>query len=127
RRVVRVEAGEDAQQRRGVGHRPRHRAGGVLAGGDRHDPVAADEPERGLDADDHVLAGRAEDRARRLSSDADRGEVVADGDAGTEPAVVGMSRVAMLSLTMTGMPNSGPPALGLSLLASRRACGLTRM
>src|SRR5207237_2472024 len=67
----------------------RHRAGGVLAGGDRHDAVAADEPERGLDADDHVLAGRAEDRSRRLGADANRGEVVADGDAGAGARAAG--------------------------------------
>ena len=49
-----------------------------------------------------------------------------DPPSATEPAVVGMSKVAMLSLMMTGMPKSGP-TLGLSLPASSRACGLTRM
>ena len=62
-RVLLIEAGEDAQQPGRVGHRPRHRASGVLIGSDGHDAVPADQTERRLDSDQAVLAGRAEDRS----------------------------------------------------------------
>ena len=81
RRVLLVGAGEDAEQLGRVGHRPRHRAGGVLIGGDRHDAVPADEAERRLDAGEAVLTRRAEDRSGSLRADADDGEVRAHRDA----------------------------------------------
>ena len=54
RRIVGIDAGERAQQDRGVAHRARHRAGRVLAVGDGNDAGAAHRPDRRLDADDAV-------------------------------------------------------------------------
>ena len=67
-----VDALDDREHGRRVGDVTGHRAGGVLLGGDRDDAGPADEPERRLDADDAVGAGRADDRAVGLGTDRDR-------------------------------------------------------
>ena len=54
RRVGGIGPGHRGEQKRRVGHRPRHRPGGVLAVGNRHDAGPADEPERRLDADERI-------------------------------------------------------------------------
>ena len=71
RRIVRIRrrAFQHAEHDRGVGHRPRHRAGGVLIGGNRNHAVAADAAHGRLDADQHVLVGRAQDRSRCFGAD----------------------------------------------------------
>ena len=61
RRIRPVDAGHRGEQRRGVGDGACHRTGGVLAVRDRHDAGAADEPERGLDADEAVARRRRHD------------------------------------------------------------------
>ena len=71
-RVVRIDAGQRAEEDRSVRHVASHRAGGVLVGADRDDARTAPEPECRLDADDAVRAGRADDRAVGLGADRDR-------------------------------------------------------
>jgi len=63
RRVGGVRPGNRGQQDRRVGHRAAHRAGGVLRVRDRDDARAADEADRGLDADESAVVGRRDDRA----------------------------------------------------------------
>src|SRR4029453_10743706 len=69
RAIVRVDAGGGAEEDRSVGHVARQRTGRVLLGADRNDACAAPQTERGLDADDAVGAGWADDRAVRLRAD----------------------------------------------------------
>ena len=73
--VPRIGARQHPQHHRGVAHRPRHRAGGVLGVGDGNDPCPADQPHRRLDADDAVGRRRADDGAVGLGADGHRREV----------------------------------------------------
>ena len=61
-----------------VADRAGHRTRRVLARGDRDDAGPADQADRGLDRDQAVLGGRAQQRARRLG--ADRRGAQAGGD-----------------------------------------------
>jgi len=69
RRIERVCAGDRLQLGGGVGDRSGHRPGGVLRGGDRHDPVAAHETDGRAQADDALRRRRADDRAGGLGAD----------------------------------------------------------
>ena len=64
----------------------RHRARRVLIGGDRDHAVAADAADRRLDADQHGLIGRAEDRAGCLGADVGGPEAGGGADAGARAA-----------------------------------------
>ena len=68
-RVAGVDADHRAEHDRGVAHGAGHRARAVLAVRDGDDPAPAVEPDRGLDADEAVARGRADDRAVRLGAD----------------------------------------------------------
>ena len=70
-----VDALDHREHGRRVGHRPRHRPGRVLLRRDGDDAGAADQPERRLDPDDAVGAGRAHDRPVGLRADRDAGQV----------------------------------------------------
>ena len=67
-RVIRIgrRAFECAKHDGRVFDRAGHGAGGVLVGRDGNDAIATDATDRGFDADDHVLVGRAEHGARSL-------------------------------------------------------------
>ena len=74
RRVARVGAGDRLQLGRSVGDGAGHRTGGVLRGGDRHDPEAAHEADGRPQADYSLRRRRADDRARGLGADRGGGQ-----------------------------------------------------
>ena len=82
RGIVRVDAGRCAEEHRSVGDVAGDRARRVLVGADRDDACAAPQPERRLDPDVAVRAGRADDRAVRLGTDGRDREIGGSGDAG---------------------------------------------
>ena len=82
-RVAWVDPGHRAEDGGGVGHGPGHRAGHVLAVGQRDDAGAAGQAEGRLDADQGVVGGGADDRAVGLG--AERGGGQAGGDRGAGP------------------------------------------
>ena len=102
--IVRIGRGafERAEHDGDVGDGLRHGAGGVLIGGDRNHAVAADAADGGLDGREHVLIGRAENRARGFGADVGGPEIRGGADAGAGPAggergasvVGGLARIA---------------------------------
>ena len=74
--------------------------------GDRVHAAAAREPDGGLDADDAVHAGRADDAAVGLAADADRGEVRGRRGAATRAraACVAVKGVRVIALAATSRP-----------------------
>ena len=106
RGVVRIDAGRCAEEDRGVGHVAGHRAGRVLVGADRDDACAAPQPERRLDPDDAVRAGRADDRAVRLRADGCDREVRCrdDARAGARAARVAVEDVRHVRLAADAAP-----------------------
>ena len=110
-RVLRVRAGQHAEQRRRLGHRPGHRARGVLGRRDRHDPAPADQAQRGLDADHAARAGRAHDRPVGLGADRQRGQPGRHGHAGpgTRPRRVAVQGVRVRGLAAQRAPAAGGP------------------
>ncbi len=101
RRVVRIGlcALEDAEQDGGVGDAARHRAGGVLVGGDRDDAVAADSSDGRLDRHQLVGVRRAEDRSGGLGADV-RGPEARRG-AGPRARAAGGERRAAVEVGLT--------------------------
>src|SRR5690606_11065713 len=81
RRVGRVDADDGVQGYGGVGDAAGDRAGGVLAEGERDDPVAAHEPDGRAHADELVVGRRDADRAAGVRAEADPGEVGGQGRA----------------------------------------------
>ena len=107
RRVGRVDALDHREHGGRVGHVAGHRPGRVLLRRDRDDAAAADQAEGGLDADDVVGAGRADDRAVGLGADGDRGQVRGGGD---RRAAAGAARVAVEDVRVVGLPAPRGPS-----------------
>ena len=76
-----IGACERAEKRGSIGDRAAHRPRGVLVVRDRDDAGAADQSDRGLDADDTVGRGGADDGAVGLRAHGDRAEIRGDGGA----------------------------------------------
>ena len=106
-RITRIAAGDHRQQRGSIGHVARHRAGGVLAVADRHDPAAADQSQRGLDADDAVHGGGADDRAVGLAADRHRDQ---SGRHRGRGAGAGAAGIAIEHIRIAGLPAAPAPA-----------------
>ena len=109
RGIVGVDAGQRAEEDGRVGDVAGDRAGRVLLGGDRDDARPADEPERRLDPDDAVGAGRADDRAVRLAADRDRREVCGRDDARARARA---ARVPIEDLRHVRLATDPAPAAG---------------
>ena len=97
---------ERSQQDRRVRDGARHRAGGVLAVGDRDDAGAADQPQRRLDAHDAVGVRRADDRAVGLGAHGGRAQVRRNRypRARTRSARVTIQRVRVARLAAAAAP-----------------------
>ena len=93
-----VGAGEDAEEERGVAHRPGHRSGGVLRRGDRDDPRPGEKADRRLDPDDSASRRGADDGAVGLRSDGGRAEARRHGGsrAGARSARIPVEGVRVL-------------------------------
>ena len=85
RRIFWIRPGKDVQHDGRACHIAGHRTRRVLIGGDRNDAVATDQTYGRLDADEHVLVRRAENRPD-LSTDVRGGEVCRSRDPQTRAA-----------------------------------------
>ncbi len=74
RRVVEVVASDHLDRQRGVGDGVGERPDLVEAAGERDEPVAADDPIRGLHADDAAQRRRLADRTARVAAEPERGK-----------------------------------------------------
>ncbi len=80
--VVRIDGGDGGEDRGAVGDSAADGAGGVLGVGDGNDAGARDEAEGGLDADESIGVGRADDGAVGLGADGGGAEIGGSGGAG---------------------------------------------
>ena len=101
-----VRARERREQRRRVGDGSSHRPRRVLGVRDRDDAGAAHEADGGLDPDDPVDRGGADDRAVGLGPDGDGAQVRRDRDAGARARAAGaaVERVWVPALAAAGAP-----------------------
>ena len=99
---------QHVERDRRVGHGAGHRAGGVLAVGDRDDAGLGDQPDRRLEPDDRVAPGRADDRAVGLGPDRDGAQVGRrrHRGAGARPA-----RIQRQAVRVAGEASPGAPAV----------------
>ena len=105
--VARIGAGNHGEHQRGVGHRERHRPGRVLRRADRHDEGAGDQAHCGLEADNSVGGGGADDRSICLRADRPGGKARRHGGAGARGGAAG---VAVEHVRVAGLAADGAPA-----------------
>ena len=79
--IVSIDARHHAEEDRRVADGPRERSRRVLVGSDRDDPVAADQADGGLDANEHVCGAGTQNRSRSFGADADGRQIRRNSDA----------------------------------------------